>query len=205
MIALAGMLSPRVTPKNAMPGAVLVILLSMLPVPGNAQTSFSQHDFFPATADGETTCSLCHNAGGSAFQNRPTTWSDIPTTTSEITSTEVGPVNGSATTRFCQSCHDGIIAGNDATGRLASTLAITGELRSVHPISVGFSPGSRAGERFQRAGLNARSGSQNGVDNLWYDGKVECVSCHAVHQENPRPNMLKTDQGHDTCLACHPM
>lgn len=144
----------------------------------------SRHqEIFPSSGD-PAVCSTCHDGD---------------------TITAIGPVNGQATTDFCRSCHEGILSGNDDTGRLASTLAITGERRTVHPISVGFAPGSRAEQRFRRAGLNTRSGSQNGIDNLWYDGKVECVSCHAVHQERPRPNMLKTDRGHDTCLACHPM
>lgn len=205
-MTLSGEKPPRrLKPSHLLAVALLGIVLNILPGQGHAQSNFSQHDFFPSTANGETTCGFCHNADGSGFQVRPTAWSDIPSSSSKTENLDPGPVNGQATTRFCQSCHDGILAGNDTTGRLAATLAMTGELRSVHPVSVGFSPGSRAGKRFQQAGLTTRSGSQNGIDNLWYDGKVECVSCHAVHQESPRPNMLKTDRGHDTCLACHPM
>ncbi len=164
-------------------GVTLAIPLFALSTQGDVPV-MSRHEHIFSSSGDALLCSTCHDGG---------------------VVTAVGRVNGPATTVFCRSCHDGILSGNDNTGRLAVTLAITGERRTVHPISVGFAPGSRAEQRFQQAGLTTRSGSQNGVDNLWFDGKVECVSCHAVHQENPRPNMLKTDKAHDTCMACHPM
>jgi len=167
----------------ALLGTVIVLLLAALSGQG-AMSVISRHpDIFPVSSDAAI-CSACHDGS---------------------TTSAVGRVNGLASTRFCQSCHDGILSGNDTTGRLTATLAITGERRSVHPVSVSFTPGGRAEERFQQAGLSTLSASQRGIDNLWFDGRVECVSCHAVHQQDPRPNMLKTDKAHDTCLACHPM
>ena len=109
----------------ALLGTVIVLLLAALSGQG-AMSVISRHpDIFPVSSDAAI-CSACHDGS---------------------TTSAVGRVNGLASTRFCQSCHDGILSGNDTTGRLTATLAITGERRSVHPVSVSFTPGGRAEER----------------------------------------------------------
>lgn len=165
----------------------------------------SQHGDYPFLSASGDSCSFCHETESQGSWDRPDTWSDIPGEQTLEAAISVGRVKGAETTLFCLSCHDGVEAA-DKTASLMGGGYANGEYGSfTHPVSVGYAPGSLSGQTFQAAGLTTSASSHNGIDNLWFDGQVECVSCHAVHQENPRPNMLKTDKAHDTCMACHPM
>lgn len=165
----------------------------------------SRHGDIPFLSGSEDSCTFCHESASPSSWERPSTWSDIPVEDSQEPTLAVGRVKGAETTLFCLSCHDGVEAADKTASLMGGGYSSAESGVFAHPVSVGYGPGSLSGQTFKAAGLSTDVTSHNGIDNLWFDGQVECVSCHAVHQESPRPNMLKTANSHDTCLACHPV
>jgi predicted CXXCH cytochrome family protein len=90
----------------------------------------------------------------------------------------------------CGICHGGG-AVYDATASYIST-----NLSNDHPISIGYptSPG-----RFNVPD-NALTGW---TDVKLYSGKVECSSCHAVHDPAIAPFLRKSNSGSLLCTKCH--
>lgn len=109
---------------------------------------------------------------------------------------------------LCLTCHDGVIAPDSSgaglggyAGQRADTLA------RGHPMSVGFDAGRRFASRQVSGRRPAQhSGTRFTSDELLVAGKVECVSCHDVHQaEAPRYMLREQAAASELCLGCHPM
>jgi predicted CXXCH cytochrome family protein len=125
-----------------------------------------------------------------------------------ITQTQPGPQS-----KLCLSCHDGTVA-NDSfanagviqsgTHYITSTNLIggNGSLTSDHPIAFTYN-----GALATLDGHLATPVSLNYVDAAsqipLYAGKLECASCHAVH-DNTYGKFLRTaNTGSALCLTCH--
>jgi predicted CXXCH cytochrome family protein len=111
--------------------------------------------------------------------------------------------------RLCLSCHDGSIAIDSYGGRRgtrylsASEGAIAGdveELSNDHPISFTYDS-ALASEDTELHDPQARSDTRE----LLVDGKVECMSCHDVHNTDAKDmKLLRVDnRGSALCLTCH--
>ncbi len=100
-------------------------------------------------------------------------------------------LNGGNDLMSCGKCHNGSVAHSIEIKHLGT------DLRNDHPISM------------QYAGLNQKDvdfwkpdgpyGFDNGVK--LYDGKVECATCHNVH--NPDINLLLRATSDRLCETCH--
>jgi hypothetical protein len=195
----------------------------------------SKHDFSAVTGTNGQICIACHAphntaAGLTALWNHALSTATYTMYNSAFSSTMNGVVDTTpgATSKLCLSCHDGTVAVNSfggVTGAVAiaaaSNLGIS--LTNDHPISVVYDAATIAadGALFPIAnavtigtgGTKTRAGTIS--SNLLYNTKVECASCHDVHNTFTVPfatagtsgttnKLVKvTMVGSALCVTCH--
>ena len=120
---------------------------------------------------------------------------------------------GTATSNLCMSCHDGTvglgslyndpnIAGGEETPTNAGTF-ISGtadmgsDLTNDHPINFDYSNALFAADGEL---VDPASGT---VAPLLFAGKVQCSSCHDVHDPTYVPFLVKDNAASALCLTCH--
>jgi predicted CXXCH cytochrome family protein len=140
-------------------------------------------------------------------------------TTLDGAATQPGPVS-----YLCLGCHDGTVAvdaygGNAAGGTFINdalfggdTAAFGAALSDDHPIGLTYSPGTGAGQdpelratTYSTYTLGAGTATDIDTDFL-FSGKVECGSCHDVHNTKSAGNLnlLMVDNTDSSfCLVCH--
>jgi predicted CXXCH cytochrome family protein len=69
------------------------------------------------------------------------------------------------------------------------------DLRNDHPVSVTFD--NTADTKFHTAAEIEAAGLQ------FYNGKVQCGSCHNPHTAENRPFLRVSNNGSALCLTCH--
>ena len=185
----------------------------------NGAITGSAHDFSTAnwnfTGEICTPCHTPHNASletlGAPLWNHEVTKStftlyDSPTFDGSDT---IGQPSG--TSKLCLSCHDGTIALDNFGGFTGGTTFNQGsrvlgtDLRNDHPVSFTYDSAlaARDGELYDPT---VRSSGLGGTihEDLLHDGRVECTSCHNVHNESGAPYLLVKDNfGSALCLTCH--
>lgn len=96
-----------------------------------------------------------------------------------------------ATSMLCMSCHDGVATVGSVAGGLDNSTNLTSDLSKTHPIGMTY---NAAGE----TGLVATP-----LGTPLFSGKVECASCHAVH-DNTKTRFLRVSiEASALCIACH--
>jgi predicted CXXCH cytochrome family protein len=158
----------------------------------------SAHDFSgQAWSTGAQICVACHAPHNTAVIADAPLWnhtSSAATYTVYASSTMTATVGQpGATSKLCLSCHDGTIAVNSFGGTTGTTL-LTGTknmgtaLTNDHPIGFTYDAALVAADGALNAITSAvtiGSGTKTKVgtiaSNLLYAGKMECASCHDVH------------------------
>jgi predicted CXXCH cytochrome family protein len=156
-------------------------------------------------------CHTPHNATGKTFgpiwnrTNSSASYTMYGTTTSNTASESVPGTESLA----CLSCHDGTVAidsivntPNPSNSWTSNSQVITGfalvgtDLSDDHPVSITYNEGLSSLDTKANALLD-------GV--TLYDGgtKVECASCHSVHDDTLAPFLRVTPDNSDICTACH--
>ncbi len=124
--------------------------------------------------------------------------------------------------RLCLSCHDGTVATN-AYGQYASSskgaadkfitsgtpwlIGGNGDLSNHHPIGFPYAAASVDDEI--RIPSTPLTGTKGGValtiNDLLWGGKIECSSCHDVHntKNNGEKFLWVSDNNSNLCLQCH--
>ncbi len=185
---------------------------------GLAQTIVgSAHDFSGDTwnPSGEV-CIVCHTP-----HNANTTVTDAPLWNHEVTTATFTPYSSAtldaavgqpdASSKLCLSCHDGTVALDNFGGTTGGTNFIGGndllgtDLSNDHPISFTYDPAlaSADGGLFDPSTQNSGLG---GVinDDMLIGGKMECASCHDVHNGSGIGFLLvKSNANSALCLTCH--
>jgi predicted CXXCH cytochrome family protein len=187
---------------------------------GPDQITNSAHDFQgDGWNPGGQICVVCHTThNGPAVQNAPLwnhTLSAGPFTTYvgvDIQGTIDDPSVAGGVSLLCLSCHDGTVA-LDAFGGAAGNPANTIDalhpaafvdtvLTDDHPIAVNYSIAVQA-DMEDPATVSSGLGGTIDEDML-FAGKVECASCHDVHNGTGLPNLLiKSNAASDLCQTCH--
>jgi predicted CXXCH cytochrome family protein len=188
----------------------------------------TRHDFsiFGWNADGQI-CIFCHTP-----HNADTTVSNVPLwnhalTTQSYTLYDSPTFQGEATVGqpgsnsiLCLSCHDGTVAvdsygGAQGTNFLRGNAAIGsgGDLSDSHPISfvydssLAIADGSLHDPASQIVTIGSADKVRTGLvqDVLLFDARMECASCHDVHNTFTQsdPLLKITSNGSELCLACH--
>lgn len=182
----------------------------------------SAHDFASQTWSGGQICIACHaphnnlNAAGTLLWNHASTTQTYTLYTNPASMQSTMPQPGSAS-KLCLSCHDGTVA-LDSYGGATGTSMITGtanfgtDLSNDHPIGITYDAAlvtSDGGLKAITTSATIGSGAQQKTgtidSNLLYSGKVECSSCHDVHNTYTNGAKLAkiTITGSALCLTCH--
>jgi predicted CXXCH cytochrome family protein len=177
----------------------------------------SAHDFSLESWSTNDICGPCHTPHNSVSGGAPL-WNHSNTTYSSWTmynntngtqdssvpaNTALGPVS-----KACLSCHDGTAAVDSiggATGTVfistfGSTLTVggSGDLSSDHPISITYD------SALSGVDLGLHDPTNAATAKLLINDKIECSSCHDVHNAGGFSSLLRVDNTDSAlCLTCH--
>jgi len=98
----------------------------------------------------------------------------------------------------CNKCHPG--SRPDSSGLFSDILlnAITTDLRNDHPISIPYPTSAQDPDFFTPPDMQ-----KGWPDVPFYNGKIECGSCHDPHNPTNTPFLRKSNAGSALCLTCH--
>jgi len=189
------------------------------------------HDLSANGYSGGEICVVCHTP-----HNSDTSVSTAPLwnhaiTTSTFTMYSSGTLDAiqdgqpTGTSKLCLSCHDGVTA-IDSFGGNVGTIVMNNTQKAVgvdglandHPISITYDttlsqvdPGLHdpaiQSVTIGSGGDKTRTGTV--ADLMLSGGKVQCTSCHDVHNNfvgpgtNDQPFLKVTKAGSQICLTCH--
>ena len=179
-----------------------------------ADIAGSKHDFTSkGWADGNI-CNVCHtqHKADSSVPNAPL-WNHTVTTatftpySSATLNASVGQPTGIS--KLCLSCHDGTVALDSFGGRVGTTPGggIGNNLKHHHPVSFVFDSELAVadGALFDPSTQFTALGGTVAHD-LLVKGRLECSSCHDVHNKYNNKKLLKITEQHSAlCLTCHDM
>jgi predicted CXXCH cytochrome family protein len=189
----------------------------LIAVAAHGAITGSAHDF--STANWNFTGEICqpchtpHNAdlgsAGTPLWNHQVTSAtfDLYSSPTFDGSSSMGQPSG--TSKLCLSCHDGTVAldsfGGFTGGSTFAHLTVGNDLRDDHPISFVYDAALAGTDTglFDPASSSSGLGGTIHTD-LLHDGKVECSSCHDVHNDSGEAYLLvKSNEGSQLCLTCH--
>lgn len=178
-----------------------------------AGIALSKHDFRNEKwANGEI-CLPCHaphgnqNAAGTLLWNHTASFASYTFYSSPSMRAEV-PAVMSDISKTCMGCHDGTVAvdsfGGKTGGALWAETVLGTRLGNDHPISIPYNWPLQQPKHL-RDPSSAPSGLGGTIANdMLYEGKVECNSCHDTHNTFGIPKMLKKSNADSAlCLTCH--
>jgi predicted CXXCH cytochrome family protein len=192
--------------------AILAILASV-PFPAAAALQGSAHDFSTYGWSGGEICILCHGPHGTpgaeaplwnhAISNATYVLYDSPTMAEPTEQPGPGGIS-----RLCLSCHDGTTAIDYFGGTQGTTYidainpnALVGtDLSNDHPIGVYWNHQEQTHDC-----LNCHDIQNMTIKDVkFYNRRVECPSCHDVHNDVPNPKLLRLPMsGSRLCFQCH--
>ena len=205
--------------------AHLAFLLATMPAVAGTITG-SAHDFTTSAWSGGRICVACH-----APHKTDTSISDAPlwnhaNTSATYTLYSSPTMNATVSqpgggSKLCLSCHDGTVAVNSFGGVTGSTMIsavnnLGTNLKASHPIGFTYDTALATADgslhdpatKAVTIGTGAQSKTGTIAAVLLYGGKMECDSCHDVHNTftvgSAGTGLVKVDQsGSKVCLACH--
>ena len=194
--------------------------------------SGSAHDFSGKTYTGNQICVACHAPhGGDTTVTDAPLWNHTLTTKTFVLYTSgtlnAGPLaQPSGVSKLCLSCHDGTVAIDSFGGAAGGAEFLTGkkavgadELSNDHPIGFTYDATLVAADGALHPVTNAVTIGTGGdrtkagtISSLMlFNGKLECASCHDVHNTFTANNgtlggfplLRVTKVGSALCLTCH--
>ena len=180
----------------------------------NAQNiSGSAHDFSGDAWSGGRICMPCHTTHNSLstlvpLWNHATSASTFTLYNSVTLNASVG--QPSAASMACLSCHDGTVAldsfgGNTGTDFVSGGANFGTDLSNDHPVSFTYDAALATAD----GGLHDPSAVASGLggtinNDMLLGGKMECASCHDVHNSSGLNGLLlKSNAASALCLTCH--
>lgn len=188
-----------------------------------SQVSFGQnitnsaHDFSGEgwNSSGQI-CIVCHTP-----HNANTTVSESPLWNHEVTAATFTVYSSAtldatagqpgASSKLCLSCHDGTVALENygiitnGTNKISGGDNIGTNLANDHPISITYDATLAGNDGGLHNPLTTNSGLGGFInDDLLFAGKMECASCHDVHNAAGVGYLLrKSNAASALCLTCH--
>ena len=177
----------------------------------------SAHDFSGKTwnPSGEI-CRVCHtphnadtSVTGAPLWNHEVTTSTFTLYSSSTLDAAMAQPGGPS--KLCLSCHDGTVAIDNFGGKTNGTNFVTGydllgvNLSNDHPISFIYNAtlATADGDLYDPTTQNSGLGGTIDADML-IDNKLECSSCHDVHNGSGLSDLLvKANGSSSLCLTCH--
>ena len=192
------------------------------------------HDFSTQGYSGGQICIACHTPhGGNTSVTDAPLWNHAVTTASYTLyssgTLDAGPLaQPSGVSKLCLSCHDGTVAvdsfggatgTNFVTGIGAVASAAQGSLANDHPIGFTYDAAlatldgslhnTTNSVTIGTGGTRTRTGTIASL--LLFNGRLECASCHDVHNTftasngvgSGAPLLRVSKAGSAICLTCH--
>lgn len=202
---------------------MLAALLSLAAGPAiGASITESPHDFRSGGWSGGRICVSCHTPLDSGADLSVALWGGDGTSSYRLygsPATEATRLSPSGNSKLCLSCHDGAVATDRSSSATGSWLipalkSVENTLLNHHAVSFVYdgeiaTPYGRLfdpGARTVTIGTGEQSRTGTIASVLLYDRRMECSSCHDVHNTftvgTKRLVKASTD-GRTICLACH--
>ncbi len=201
--------------------ALTIGLTASVSFAGNAAgMASSPHDLSGQAWTGGTICGVCHTPHNIPDPTQPLLWNHGTISTgftlySSITPGATVPGQPDGASKLCLGCHDGTVALDDFGGATGGSVSISAavkipatslNLSGNHPVSVVYN-GASVG--LYPTGAPFAGGTI--ADILDTAGKVQCSSCHDVHDDpaeaepgTPLLRVLNTaPNASGLCLSCH--
>jgi predicted CXXCH cytochrome family protein len=178
--------------------------------------SGSAHDFSTTGWSGGEICVACHAPHNNVDVADAPLWNhkisvavyDLyasPTLTAEDI-TQPGGVS-----KLCLSCHDGTVAidafgGSDGSHTIGEGRNLGTDLSDDHPVSFVYDTALAAEDGGLFDPASTPSGIANGTieADMLFAGKMECASCHDVHNKYNNVRLLKLSNSSSAlCFTCH--
>jgi len=205
---------------------IIVAVLAISAVGANALISGSSHDFSAAAWNtGGQICLPCHTPHQALGNIYGPLWNHDPSaavgTFVPYTSATFDPDGGTTIGQpgpqslACLSCHDGTTGldqfggqtGAAATIGAAFIVGAGGDLTTEHPIGFDYTDGLDAGLHDPSTTASGIAGGTTIQADLLFADKLECASCHDVHNELGTAigeGLLRVDNAASAlCLTCH--
>ena len=173
----------------------------------------TKHDF-SATFGGGQICNACHaphNTSSTSllWNHTASTATYTLYTSSSLNATGAAIAPGSVS-KLCLSCHDGTVAVDSfggATGATGAMIAAPGNLGSNlgddHPIGFTYDATLATADGGLTSPVSA-SLVKTGVNVPLYSAKMECASCHDVHNAPGVAKLLRiANTSSALCITCH--
>jgi predicted CXXCH cytochrome family protein len=204
----------KYNPFKVLAAVPALALVALAPTKASATIVGSPHDFSSIAGFGSNgqVCVFCHtphNAPAAADQVVPL-WNHTTTTATFTLYTSAtltaAPGQPDSNSKACLSCHDGTVA-IDAFGGRTGTQVISGsrllatDLSNDHPISFTYDAALATAD----GGLvTPASAAQVSAGIPLFNGKLQCASCHQVHDNSTYQPFLRDSRvGSAICLRCH--
>jgi predicted CXXCH cytochrome family protein len=199
--------------KAQMKKLIINLFLVLISIPSFAKTKGSVHDFSSrAWAAGEI-CIVCHVPHNSnrtvpdapLWGHAITTKVFTPYTTTTMKAV-VGQPDGA--TKLCLSCHDGTVAIDSIIGRVGTSfigdkIDLRGSGHWQHPMSIIYDTNlSIADTRLNDPAKTITSLKGTIAHDLLKNNKVQCTSCHDVHNNTGIGTLLYMNES-TLCKTCH--
>ena len=179
----------------------------------------SAHDFSGTGWSGGEICIACHTPhNGTVVQNAPL-WNHALTTGGAggfdlyvgvaMAATPGDPVVEGGVSLLCLSCHDGTVALDSYGTATGNTFIGAGglvgtDLTDDHPISIDFNNALQPDMPDPTATNSGVTGGTTVAADMLFAGKVECASCHNVHDESGQDQLLiRSNAASGMCQVCH--
>lgn len=187
---------------------IAVAFLSAVSAP--ALISTSAHNFSSETWNpGGQICQPCHTPHNAFTLANVPLWNHATTAATftlyaaggTLDATDLGQPAG--VSKACLSCHDGTVAldsfgGATGTNMLSGSALLGTSLANDHPVSFTYDANLRTADG------ELKDPTVAPISNLLFGGKMECASCHDVHNT---PNIAKllvmSNASSALCLTCH--
>jgi predicted CXXCH cytochrome family protein len=180
----------------------------------------SAHDFSGLAWSGGQTCIGCHAPHNTATLADAPLWNHTLSAATYTVYSNPSTMNAvvgqpGSTSKLCLSCHDGTVAVNSFGGATGTTFISTVNnlgtaLTNDHPIGITYDAALVAADGALNAITTAVTIGATGkqkvgtiTSNMLYAGKMECASCHDVHNTfAAAPKLVKTTAA-TLCTTCH--
>jgi len=197
---------------------VVFVLVGMLASPvARGGVAGSPHDFTTLGWSEDELCVACHtphDADESTIPLYGPLWNhELTTATFTLYSSPTmygTPIQPTGPSLLCLSCHDGSVA-IDSYGGVTGTTFMSGlgligtDLSDDHPISIAWEHQTQQGNCFDCHDVRGGTDGPTFISPLpFYDGRVECPTCHDVHDTSGTADLLQiSNDGSELCLHCH--
>ncbi len=187
---------------------ILTICMLVASVASAAITG-SKHDFSSLGWNGGgEICAPCHtphNANGATgaplWNHSESTATFTLYSSTTLDATVAAPAGVS---KLCLSCHDGTVAldsfgGATGSTNISGTALVGTDLSNDHPVSFTYNTALATTD----GGLKDPA-TDSTVNGLLFSGKMECASCHDVHNGASLASLLRISNASSAlCLTCH--